>query len=96
LAAALAGLHDKSATPLFPRWLCFITIFCGLSFAPATLTGILKTGPFAWDGFLSFYFPYFCWLFWFGLASAFMILEVARRRQALHGESASSARLAHA
>ncbi|HWS63447.1 MAG TPA: hypothetical protein VN325_11895 [Steroidobacteraceae bacterium] len=97
VAAAVAGLHDKSAKPLFPRWLCFVTIFCGLSFAPATMTGILKTGPFAWDGVLSFYFPYFCWLFWFAFASVYMILEVARRRQALDFPSpSSSARLAHA
>jgi len=47
------------------------------------MTGILKTGPFAWDGVLSFYFRNFCWLLWFALASVYMILEVARRRQAI-------------
>jgi hypothetical protein len=36
-----------------------ISAWCGLSFLPASLTGVLKTGPFAWDGFLSYYFPYF-------------------------------------
>ena len=97
VAAALAGLHDKNTAPLFPRWFCFVTIFCGLSFAPATMTGILKTGPFAWDGILSFYFPYFCWLFWFGMASVYMIKEVARRQQALGSTvPAVSARLAQA
>lgn len=45
IAAALAGMHDTSESPLFPRWFCFVSIFCGLSFVPATLTGILKTGP---------------------------------------------------
>ena len=79
VAAALVGLADKSEKPLFPRWVCFLTIWCGLSFLPASLTGVLKTGPFAWDGFLSYYFPYFCWLCWFTIASIYMIKEVNRR-----------------
>ena len=79
VAAALVGLGDRSKTPLFPRWACFLTIWCGLSFLPASLTGVFKTGPFAWDGVLSYYFPYFCWLCWFTVASAFMIKEVHRR-----------------
>ena len=79
VAAALVGLGDKSKIPLFPRWVCFLTIWCGLSFIPASLTGVLKTGPFAWDGVLSYYFPYLCWLGWFTIASTFMIKEVRRR-----------------
>jgi hypothetical protein len=78
-AAALVGLADKSKTPLFPRWVCFLTIFCGTTFLPASLTGVLKTGPFAWDGILSYYFPYFCWLCWYTIASFYMTQEVRRR-----------------
>jgi hypothetical protein len=79
VAAALVGLADRSKTPLFPRWVCFLTIWCGLSFLPASLTGVLKTGPFAWDGMFSYYIPYFCWLLWYTVASTFMIKEVRRR-----------------
>jgi hypothetical protein len=82
VAAALAGLADKSAVPLFPRWVCFLTIWCGLSFIPASLTGVLKTGPFAWNGVLSFYIPYAAWLAWFAIASVYMIQEVRRRMDA--------------
>jgi hypothetical protein len=82
VAAALVGLADKSRTPLFPRWACYLTIWCGFSFLPASLTGVLKTGPFAWNGVLSFYFPYFCWLCWFTVASVFMIKDVNRRMRA--------------
>jgi hypothetical protein len=79
VAAALVGLADKSKVPLFPRWVCFLTIWCGVSFFPASLTGVLKTGPFAWDGVLSYYIPYFCWLCWYTTASIYMINEVRRR-----------------
>ena len=78
-AAAFVGLADKSRIPLFPRWVCYFTIWCGLSFLPASLTGVLKTGPFAWSGFLSYYFPYFCWLCWYAIASVYIIKEVNRR-----------------
>jgi hypothetical protein len=79
VAAAMVGLAERSKTPLFPRWACFLTIWCGLSFLPASLTGVLKTGPFAWDGMLSYYIPYFCWLCWFTVASLYMIKDVRRR-----------------
>lgn len=94
LAAALVGLADRRAKPLFPRWVCFLTIWCGLSFIPASLTGVLKTGPFAWDGLLSYYIPYACWLGWFTTASICMIKEVKRR--SIEGESMPAGELATA
>jgi hypothetical protein len=95
VAAALIGLADKSKVPLFPRWVCFLTIWCGISFLPASLTGVLKTGPFAWNGVLSFYIPYFCWLCWFSTASIYMIKEVRRRMAALESAAPVGGRLAH-
>jgi hypothetical protein len=56
-----------------------LTIWCGTTFFPASLTGVLKTGPFAWDGILSYYFPYFCWLCWYTIASFYITQEVRRR-----------------
>jgi hypothetical protein len=94
VAAALVGLADKRTVPLFPRWVCYLTIWCGISFFPASLTGVLKTGPFAWDGVLSFYFPYFCWLCWYAVASVYMIKEVHRRMEPV-AVPLPSGRLAH-
>ncbi len=94
VAAALVGLADKSPTPLFPRWVCFLTIWCGISFFPASLTGVLKTGPFAWNGLLSFYIPYFCWLCWFSIASFYMLMDVRRRMKTADAPGRSGA-LAH-
>jgi hypothetical protein len=91
VAAALVGLGDKSKTPLFPRWVCFLTIWCGLSFLPASLTGVLKTGPFAWNGVLSYYIPYACWLGWYTTASIYMIKEVRRRMEAANASAPSVA-----
>jgi hypothetical protein len=81
VALALAVLADRKnkATPLMPNWVCYLTIFCAVSFFPASLTGVLKTGPFAWNGVMSYYFPYFCWLCWEITASTFLIKDVRRR-----------------
>lgn len=82
VAAALVGLADKRKVPLFPRWVCYLTIWSGLTFLPASLTGVLQTGPFAWNGALSYYIPYFFWLLWFAVASYYMLKEVYRRSNA--------------
>lgn len=87
VAAAMVGLADKRKTPLFPGWVCYLTVFCGLSFLPASLTGVLKTGPFAWNGMLSYYIPYFCWLCWYSVASAYMIKEVRGRMRAANASA---------
>ncbi|MEX1667364.1 hypothetical protein AB4876_00495 [Zhongshania guokunii] len=96
IAAALVGLADKREVPLFPRWACYVTIWCGLSFLPASLTGVLKTGPFAWDGILSYYIPYACWLGWYTIASTYMIKEVNRRIKASEGTAVTSPSLSRA
>lgn len=95
VAAALVGLADRSEVPLFPRWVCFLTIWCGISFFPASLTDIFRTGPFAWNGALSYYIPYFCWLCWFITASIYMVKEVRRRMASQATELVGSGSLAH-
>ena len=81
VALALCILSDKKgkANPIMPNWVCYLTIFCAVSFFPASLTGVLKTGPFAWNGVMSYYFPYFCWLIWEITASTYFIRDVRRR-----------------
>ena len=79
LAMAFAGLADKRETPLFPRWVCYLSIWCGLSFVPASLTLYLQTGPFAWNGLFGFYLPYAAWLVWCLAASFFMIKDIRQR-----------------
>jgi hypothetical protein len=78
VALALVCLGDKRKTSLLPSWACYLTIFCAVSFFPASLTGVLKTGPFAWNGVMSYYFPYLCWLVWEITTSTFLIRAVRR------------------
>jgi len=95
VALALAVLTDKkSKTPLMPNWACYLTIFCAVSFFPASLTGVFKTGPFAWNGVMSYYFPYLCWLCWEIITSGFLIKDVRRRMREAESVPIGSAPLA--
>lgn len=50
----------------FPRWLCWFTIFMTCIGEVGIVSYLFKTGPFAWNGLLSFWIPfaaYFLWIF---------------------------------
>ena len=53
LGAAILG--DRSARPLFPRWLAYQCFWVAMTFIPGNLLLMVKTGPFAWNGLLSFW-----------------------------------------
>lgn len=78
-AMAFIGLADNRPDRLWPKWVCWLSIWCGASFIPASLTQYLKTGPFAWDGVLSFYIPYAAWLVWCLVISHYMIRDIRSR-----------------
>ncbi len=88
VAMALAGLGDKRETPLFPRWVCYLSIWCGLTFVPASLTLYFLTGPFAWDGLLGFYVPYAAWLIWCLVTSFYMIKNIRGRMNQMNVQPA--------
>lgn len=80
VALALCVLHDKkSKVPVMPNWACFLTIFCGCTFFPASLTSILRSGPFAYDGLIGFWIPYPAWLIWLFVATYYLLADLNRR-----------------
>jgi hypothetical protein len=54
---AVAIFRDINAKPIFPRWVAYYNLMAAWLMAPATLIGFFKSGPFAYNGLLSF------WLF---------------------------------
>jgi hypothetical protein len=55
LPIAMAILMDRSAPPLFPRWVGYANIWIPLTFIPALCAYFVTTGPVAWQGVLVFY-----------------------------------------
>ncbi|BBO28269.1 hypothetical protein AltI4_26570 [Alteromonas sp. I4] len=79
-AMALCFLADKkSKVPVMPNWANYLTIFCGATFFPASLTAILRDGPFAYDGLIGFWLPYPAWLIWMFVATYYLLADMNRR-----------------
>ena len=64
-AIGMAILDDKSAKPIFPRWLAYLNFWVALSFLPGTFIPFVKSGPFAWNGLLSFWLGATTFGIWF-------------------------------
>lgn len=52
---ALAIYFDDQPRPVFARWVALFNLVVAGSLVPAAFVGVSLTGPFAWDGFLSFW-----------------------------------------
>lgn len=57
VAIAVVGFSDKRATPTFPRWFCFLSLWISVLILPGGLAVFFKTGPFAWNGLFAFWIP---------------------------------------
>jgi len=61
---AVAIFRDVNRESIFPRWVAYYNIYCAMLMAPATLIGAFKTGPFAYNGLLSFWVFVLEFLLW--------------------------------
>lgn len=60
-----AVLIDKRNSPLFPRWLGWLSYLAAFVFLPVVLIAFFTDGPFAWHGFINYYValgPFFIWM----------------------------------
>jgi hypothetical protein len=71
---AVAILSDKRARPAYPRWAAYLQVFVSVSFLPAFLAFFMKSGPFAWNGLLVWWFPFATFTAWF-----FTMIVLTRR-----------------
>jgi hypothetical protein len=54
-ALGVAVLRDRRTAPLLPRWLAYLSFWAAIGFLPGILNPLAKTGPFAWNGLLSWW-----------------------------------------
>lgn len=60
-----AVLVDHNTHPAYPRWVGYFNFWCGVLIVPAGMIGFFKTGPFAYNGLISFWFAvvvFFGWI----------------------------------
>jgi hypothetical protein len=82
LPLAAAILLDKNEPAVFPRWFGFFTLWYVALFCPPMTGFFFKTGPFAWNGLLSFWLPVCC----FGIWASTMLALMFKRIEPTHLE----------
>lgn len=81
LLLGLAIYFDRGPDPVFPRWVGYFSVATALAIAPAALASIVKTGPLAWDGLLSFWLRNGAYAAF--LIVMFFVVRAALKRQAV-------------
>jgi len=86
LAIALAILKDARPVPIFPRWSGYLTLWVTLIFVPGCLCVFFKTGPFGWNGVLTFWMVILVFALWLLTFSWLMLAAIGRQRREAVGE----------
>jgi len=86
----IAIVSDERAHPPFPRWLAYFNFWTAFCFLPAFLLLFFKTGPFAWNGLLSFWLAATLFGGWFLVASV-MLIRAAPESSARRDEPVAAA-----
>jgi hypothetical protein len=64
MAVAGAIFQDRSESPVFPRWLGYLTVWIAISFAPGVLLIFFKSGAFSYQGLFVFWVPFLTFGAW--------------------------------
>ncbi|WP_029891244.1 hypothetical protein [Polycyclovorans algicola] len=76
VSIAIAIFRDQSVPTVYPRWVAFFNLWCAVLISPAALIELFKTGPFAYDGLISFWFIYIVFFGWIMIMSTVTIKAV--------------------
>lgn len=87
VAVGVAGLADRRSKPLFPKFVCWFSIWAGISFLFELLMPFFKSGLFARQGWLNFWVEFFVWFIYIILVTIWVLKAIPRlekeRAQAL-------------
>jgi len=79
----IAAFFDKSAKPVFPRWSGYFNLWVMLLILPDQLLYFFHSGPFAWNGIISFWIPLFAFGGWF-LVMAYLLRKAIVNESMTH------------
>ncbi|RJF89407.1 hypothetical protein D3874_22535 [Oleomonas cavernae] len=79
---AVAIFRDHNVPTVFPRWVAFFNLWCAVLIVPAGLIEFFKTGPFAYDGLISFWFVFIVFFGWILVMSAATLKVIAADKRA--------------
>lgn len=79
---AIAIFRDYNVPTIFPRWVGFFNLWTAVLIVPAGLIEFFKTGPFAYDGLISFWFVFAVFFGWMLVMSAVTLRAIAADKRA--------------
>jgi hypothetical protein len=77
---AAAVFLDRSATPVFPRWVAPFNLIVAAAMIPAAFAPMAMEGPLAWNGFLSFWLKNGAIAVWM-VVMAFVLGQAIKRQR---------------
>lgn len=89
VSTACVIFSDKSPTPVFPRWIGWYSLFMAFGSLTGSLIPFFVDGPFAWNGFISFWVAAAVYFTWF--AVMLTQLHLASRRERNNTELTATA-----
>lgn len=81
LMLSLAIYHDDAGKPVFPRWVAHFSVIVAVAMAPAAASVACRSGPFAWDGLISFWARNIAY-------ATFIVVMLVVCRNAVHRQAA--------
>lgn len=78
-STGVAILSDNEQRPLYPRWFGYFSLLMAFIQAPPVLLVFFKTGPFAWNGLLSWWLPLTDFFIWFMIATWLTLRAISNR-----------------
>jgi hypothetical protein len=84
---AAAIFFDHNVPTIYPRWVAFFNVWSGILISPAGMIGFFKTGPFAYDGLISFWFAVFVFFGWIVVMTVMSFRVVTEQDRILSGEA---------
>ena len=79
---AWAILRDRRERPVFPRWVGYTSLWCGLLFMPGGLIVFFKSGPLDWRGLIAFWVLLVAFVIWVVVRSSLRARHPAARGEA--------------
>jgi hypothetical protein len=79
VATGFAILSDQSEQTILPRWSGFFCLWCAVMFLPGLLLIFFQTGPFAWNGLLTFWLGATVFFTWYVVMSVVLGKSILRQ-----------------
>lgn len=78
IALGVGFLHDERPVPLFPKWLCWFSIWVGFMFFCEVLNPFFKGGPFSRSGMLNYWIEFTIFFLFMELISIYLVKAIGR------------------